>query len=106
MDLQSIQARVPDYQTFMTVDELNQSSYDLAAAYPEVVKVETAGYSREGRPILHLTIGRGSKNALMFGCPHPNEPIGAMTLEFLTRLLAEDEARHAEYMRHILACTM
>ena len=62
MDLQSIQARVPDYQTFMTVDELNQSSYDLAAAYPEVVKVETAGYSREGRPILHLTIGRGSKN--------------------------------------------
>lgn len=34
MDLQSIQARVPDYQTFMTVDELNQSSYDLAAAYP------------------------------------------------------------------------
>ena len=45
MDLQSIQARVPDYQTFMTVDELNQSSYDLAAAYPEVVKVETAGDS-------------------------------------------------------------
>lgn len=106
MDLQNIQARVPDYQTFMTVDELNQSSYDLAAAYPEVVKVETAGYSREGRPILHLTIGRGSKNALMFGCPHPNEPIGAMTLEFLTRLLAEDEALRTEldYTFHVIKC--
>ncbi len=27
----------------------------------------------------------------MFGCPHPNEPMGAMLLEYFSRALAEDE---------------
>ena len=32
----------------------------------------------------------------MFGGPHPNEPVGCMAIEFLTRRLCEDEALRTE----------
>jgi hypothetical protein len=90
MDIEKILAGVPDYETFLTVDELDESSRSLAAQYPEAAELFEAGKSRKGQPILCLKIGNGAKNALCFACPHPNEPIGAMTLEFFSRLLAED----------------
>jgi len=39
-----------------------------------------------------LRIGNGQKPALLFGFPHPNEPIGSMTLEYLSWRLTEDES--------------
>ena len=86
--------------------ELDESTRSLAQDYPGLVKVEEAGRSREGRPILHITIGQGKKNALMFGCPHPNEPIGAMTLDFLSRELCENTALREEldYTFHLIKC--
>lgn len=90
-DMESILARVPDYQEFYTVDELNQHSFQLAKEYPDVVELFEAGRSKEGRPIYCLKIGQGSKNALLYGTPHPNEPIGSMMLDALSRILAEDE---------------
>jgi len=83
---------VPDYQVFLTVDELNESSQQLASQYPDTVKLEEIGRSRKGEPIPLLTIGNGRRTALLFGCPHPNEPIGAMMLEYLSWRLATDEA--------------
>ena len=62
-DMESILARVPDYQEFYTVDELNQHSFQLAKEYPDVVELFEAGRSKEGRPIYCLKIGQGSKNA-------------------------------------------
>jgi hypothetical protein len=53
------------------------------------------GASSEGRPVDLLTIGHGSRAVLLVGVPHPNEPIGTLTLEFLCRLLCEDEALRA-----------
>lgn len=96
MDLQDILSRVPDYQEFFTVDEMDQRTLELAREFPDVVKVSEVGRSRWGRPIHCLTIGSGSQNALIFGCPHPNEPIGAMMLDFLTRELAQNEALRKE----------
>lgn len=90
-DMESILARVPDYQEFYTVDELNRHSFQLAKEYPDVVELFEAGRSKEGRPIYCLKIGQGSKNALLYGTPHPNEPIGSMMLDALSRILAEDE---------------
>lgn len=106
MNYSNLRADVPESSGFFTVDELDESSRRLQAAYPELVRLETAGYSREGRSILHLTIGSGSKTALMFGCPHPNEPIGAMTLDFLSWELAEHAALREEldYTFHIIKC--
>lgn len=82
---------IPDYQVFLTVDEMDVNSRKLAEEYPDVVEVFEAGKSRKGHPILCLKIGNGPRNALMFGCPHPNEPMGAMMLEYFSKALAEDE---------------
>ncbi len=92
MDFQYLIKDIPDYKKFYTVDELDERSLELAKKYPDVVKCYKAGESRKGHPIYVLKIGDGSKNGLMFGCPHPNEPIGAMMLDYLSERLATDEA--------------
>ena len=81
---------IPDYKTFFTMDEMNESSKALAEEYPDIVSVSEIGKSRSGESMLCLKIGDGSHKGLMFGCPHPNEPIGTMMLEYFTRKLAED----------------
>ncbi len=91
MDFKQIIFNVPDYQSFLTVDEMDESTKRLAEKYPETVEVFEAGKSREGHSILCMKIGNGSKNALCFALPHPNEPIGAMTMEYLSEVLATNE---------------
>ena len=80
---------VPDFKEFMTVDELDNSSQKLAEQF-ENVELVNVGKSISGRPILCLKIGKGKKRALLFAFPHPNEPIGSLTVEFLSRYLAEN----------------
>ncbi|HYR96950.1 MAG TPA: M14 family zinc carboxypeptidase [Candidatus Binatus sp.] len=91
LDLPALLARVPDHSEFLTLEELRQSSRALAADFPGLARLETVGTSREGRPIELLTIGHGARPALLVGVPHPNEPIGTLTVEFLCRLLCEDD---------------
>ncbi|MDF2673729.1 MAG: peptidase [Clostridiales bacterium] len=90
MKIESILSKIPDYQTFYTVNELDEQVRILEAEYPGIVKVSEIGTSRKGHPILCMRIGEGGKNALCFACPHPNEPIGAMTLTAMARLFAEN----------------
>ncbi len=87
---------VPDYKTFYTVDELNDSSEKLAAEHPDKVSLFEIGRSKRGETIKALRIGDGKLNALLFGFPHPNEPIGSMMLEYLSRRLVEDDALREE----------
>lgn len=87
---------IPDYKEFLTVDELDASSRALAEKYPDVVSLFEMGQTKDGHPLLCLKIGSGSKNALMFGCPHPNEPIGTMMLEYFTENLAKSQALRDE----------
>jgi hypothetical protein len=91
LDLPALLARVPDHREFLTLEELERSSRALVAEFPGLARLETVGASREGRPIELLTIGHGTRPALLLGVPHPNEPIGTLTLEFLCRLLCEDD---------------
>ena len=91
MDLTEKLQTVPDYREFFTLEELHQSSVRLVDEFPEVARLARAGTSTDGRPIELLTIGHGSRHALFLGAPHPNEPVGTLTLEFLTRLLCERE---------------
>lgn len=97
---------VPDYQTFLTVDELNENTHKLAAKFPTRVQVSPIGHSRQGELIEALKIGNGSKKALLFAMPHPNEPIGSMMLEFLSTRLAEDEAlcKELDFTWTIIKC--
>ncbi len=96
---------VPGYLEFLTVDELNFSSQALADKYGQV-DFFRVGESTEGEPIHALRIGNGPRNALLFGFPHPNEPIGSMTLEYLSRRLAEDDElrENLGYTWYIVKC--
>ncbi|MFX1316674.1 MAG: M14 family zinc carboxypeptidase [Promethearchaeota archaeon] len=87
--LNEILKEIPDYQEFMTVEELDNSSKKLADEFKNV-EIINIGKSGLGRPILCLKVGKGKNNALLFAFPHPNEPIGSITLEFLSRYLAEN----------------
>jgi hypothetical protein len=80
---------VPNFKEFLTVNELDDSSKELAKTN-EDVELINIGNSISERPILCLKIGKGEKNALLFAFPHPNEPIGSLTVEFLSKYLAEN----------------
>lgn len=81
---------IPHYEAFLTVDEMDASSIQLAKEYPEQVTLLELGYSKDNHPIYGLKIGNGSKAGLMYGSPHPNEPMGSMLLEYLSRKMVED----------------
>jgi hypothetical protein len=89
MIVNEVLEKVPKYTEFMTVKELELSSEKLAQEFGSVQKTEI-GKSREGRSISYLKIGKGRRNALLFAFPHPNEPIGSLTIEFLSQYLAEN----------------
>ncbi len=97
LDIRAYVAAVPEMDRFLTVDEMQQAFDELAAAYPELTSLRRVGTSKLGEPIRMLSIGHGSRNMLMFGCPHPNEPIGAMLIHHLTRLLCTDETLRNAY---------
>ena len=100
MNLNDILQTIPDYQDFLTLDELHESSRRLVDEFPGLAKLQVIGESTEGRSIELLTIGHGKRTALLLGAPHPNEPIGVLTLEFLSRLLCEQSD-----LREQLDCT-
>jgi len=104
MNFHTLIEKIPDYQRFFYVDEFDERTDRLAQKYPKIVKVYQMGKSRKGHPIKVIQIGNGSKSALLFGCPHPNEPIGAMMLDFLAQELAENEAlrSHFDYTWYLI----
>jgi len=97
---------VPDYQVFLTVDELNASMHRLAEQHPDAASLQLIGESREGTPIHAMKIGDGRRVGLLYANPHPNEPIGSMMLEFLSERLAKDAAlrRELDYTWYIIKC--
>ena len=101
MDLRSIAADVPDYQEFLTVDEMHMSSRRLLEQYPNLVSARDIGTTRNGETIELISIAGGDANAFVFGGPHPNEPIGCMTIEYLSRRLCEDEVLRGRVGLHL-----
>lgn len=90
--LQALLDNIPDFDSFLTVDQMDASSIALAEAYPDKVTLLHLGESKDKHPILGLKIGNGSKSGLMYGSPHPNEPMGSMLLEYLSKAMVEDES--------------
>jgi len=105
-DVLTILNDVPDYQIFLTVDELKASTHQLANRYPNTVEILPIGHSRQGDPIEAIKIGDGPRQALLFAMPHPNEPIGSMMLEYLSFRLAEDDALRESlgYTWYLIKC--
>ncbi|MDI9366950.1 MAG: M14 family zinc carboxypeptidase [Thermotogota bacterium] len=90
--IKAVIKNVPEYEYFKTVDELNESSRKLAEQYPDLASFYKIGESMAGDAIYCLKIGNGSRAVLMYGFPHPNEPIGSMMLDYLSQQLVENEA--------------
>lgn len=74
---------LPDWKAFPTIDEI-EAATDEMAEWPGV-RVWTPGHSGEGHPIRCVEMGQGSRRALLIGFPHPEEPVGALTLDHLLR---------------------
>jgi len=106
IDIQGYMARVPEMQRFLTVDELARDLEGLAQAYPDLTRYRRVGTSRLDEPIHMLSIGDGRKDAFLFACPHPNEPIGAMMVNYFSRLLCEDDALRSalDFTWHLIPC--
>lgn len=76
-----------DLTELLTIDELEANTQALAAKFGDRVTITRIGESWAGRPIEMISIGEGEQNALVVGVPHPNEPVGAVTVERMIRLM-------------------
>ena len=82
----AVVAEVPERDSFPRLDELETCVEELAGAGG--AGVWTAGHSRAGRPMRCVEIPGGPLQALLVGLPHPEEPVGALMLQYLLPLLA------------------
>jgi hypothetical protein len=74
--------------------EMDGRSVDLAQSRRDIVELRTLGESASGRPIHLLSVGEGPRSALIVGAPHPNEPIGCVTIErLIDTLVANPDLR-------------
>ena len=78
---------IPRYESFLKVDEHRTRDRELADEHDHVT-YEELGESAGGETLWAVTVGDGDRSALLFGAPHPNEPIGSMTIDFLVHELA------------------
>ncbi|WP_135827369.1 M14 family metallopeptidase [Halorussus halobius] len=83
-------SEIPRYESFFSVAEHRRRDERLAADHDHV-SFEVLGESSDGNEIWSTRVGEGPHTAFMFAAPHPNEPIGSMTIDFLSRRLAEDD---------------
>ncbi|MES4832318.1 M14 family zinc carboxypeptidase, partial [Streptomyces anthocyanicus] len=61
------------------MDELGARAAALVARYPRHARLRRVGTSRAGSPLLLLSVGHGSRQVLVVGGPHANEPVGGAT---------------------------
>ncbi len=85
-------ATVPEHRRFLGADGLERALAEIAERHPETVTRRRVGTSRLGDPIHAVQIGAGERHALVFGLPHPNEPVGGLTALHLAGRLAADAA--------------
>lgn len=78
--------------------------FPTAGELAEGLGGRTYGMSRRGEPLLVTTIGTGERNALVFAGPHPDEPVGFLTIRALARVLTGEPARRAGMRWHLVPC--
>ncbi|MBO1415248.1 M14 family zinc carboxypeptidase [Streptomyces sp. FH025] len=92
------------HDRYPTLDELTDAAHHFALRYPELCRVRTLGTSREGRPLILLTIGHGPDHVLALSGAHADEFSGrAGLLELAHRVLARPDL-HETRTWHLLLC--
>lgn len=104
MNIEQALRRVPDFERFYTVNEMFSHAKTVADQHPELVSYQVVGASTDGEEIPMVRIGRGDTHVLLFACPHPNEPIGAMLVQFLLGELVADETLRTGRSWFLLPC--
>jgi hypothetical protein len=97
-------ANLPYADELLTIGELEANTKKLSADVPGLVTVRHIGTSLAGRTINLVSIGEGERDALIVGVPHPNEPVGAVTIERMIALLIAnpDFRRRSGYRWHFI----
>jgi len=88
------------------VDELAAQAAALVARRPEDARLRRVGTSRAGTPLWLLSVGHGSRQALVVAGPHANEPVGGATvLRLAERVLADPRlSEGADATWNLLLC--
>ncbi|HET8794334.1 MAG TPA: M14 family zinc carboxypeptidase, partial [Nitrososphaeraceae archaeon] len=94
--------KVDNFMEFLTVNELEQELEKLQRN--DLIKINEIGRSQNGYSILSAKIGNGINNALVFGFPHPNEPVGSLTCLSLINAITENEFLRNRFTWHIIPC--
>lgn len=92
--------QVKNFKKFLTVGELDFALKKLVERR-NIIKL---GKSEEGHEILCAKVGNGKKNALVFGFPHPNEPMGSLTSLSLIKIILKNKKLYEKYTWYIIPC--
>ncbi|NUP20540.1 MAG: dehydrogenase [Streptomyces sp.] len=97
---------LPPLLRYPTVDELGARAAALVARRPRDARLRRVGTSRAGTPMWLLSVGHGSRQALIVAGPHANEPVGGATvLRLADRVLADPRLHEgADATWNLLLC--
>lgn len=104
MTIEERLSRVPDYSSFLGVDELYAHAKSIAEKNPDICRSLSLGPSLSGLDIPMVSVGGGATSILLFASPHPNEPIGAMMAYFLLEELVSHPDMLVGRTWHIIPC--
>jgi hypothetical protein len=104
IDVQDVLRAMPHFETFCSVEKLHRL-VDSLRGNPRF-DINVLGTSENGIPIYHVRYGSGAVKALIVAFPHPNEPIGGLTVFSLLTLLAQQhpQLQRADVEWNIVPC--
>jgi hypothetical protein len=105
IDVTEVLRALPEFKGFCSVQQLQRLSEELPT-HSASFWSEIAGTSVNGLPIHHIRYGSGSVKVLLVGFPHPNEPVGGLTVFALLSLLSRGHRQltTADVEWHIVPC--
>ncbi len=96
----SLLETIDNFREFLFVNELDKELVRTTGKENLFV----IGKSKGGYRILCAKIGSGRQNALIFGFPHPNEPVGSLTCLSLIKIILENKKLQKRFTWYIIPC--
>lgn len=97
-------ALVPGGELVPSVQDVQARLRDLARREPGLCRIREIGRSRQGRALEVLSVGSSRRSVLVVGGPHPNEPVGYATVQFLAELVTSRPELRDGLSWHFLPC--